>query len=173
MFLSAISHSSLVHMLLNLYGLFTFGPSVRQTIAPAGLPIWPFVVGACIISSAFFLALSPYGGCLGLSGVTLAMLAFYARANPSNVLGFMVGFIPIRMPAEYALTGIFVMSLLGVLTKGSKDGVAHATHIGGIVFGVSYFELFARGWLTSKRPWFLRVNDLKRILISGDRKSVV
>uniref|UniRef100_A0A7S4M9N3 Peptidase S54 rhomboid domain-containing protein n=1 Tax=Odontella aurita TaxID=265563 RepID=A0A7S4M9N3_9STRA len=159
-FLSAISHASLVHMLLNLYGLLTFGPSVRKSIARAGLPLWPFVFGACLSSSAVFLALCPQGACFGLSGVTLALLAFYARANPSNILGFMVGFIPIRMPAEYALTGILVMSLFGVLTKGSRDGVAHATHLGGLIFGVTYFELFVRGWLTSNRPWFFRWNNL-------------
>ena len=165
--LSAISHASFTHLLMNLYGLLTFGPSVCKSLASVGLPLWPFAVGSAACASAFFLLLSPSGGCLGLSGVTLAMLAFHARAHPSRELGFVISFIPIRMPAEYALSGIFIMSLFGAVMRNSKDNVAHAAHLGGLCFGVAFFELFTRGWLTSKGPWLMRWDSLKRTYNTG------
>ena len=149
---SAISHVSLMHLLINSYALVNFGPQVRQSIASFGLPLWPFALGAALTGSLSYLFLTRDGrGCLGLSAVTVAMMSFFARTYPSAQLGFIVGFIPIRLPAEYALYAIGIVSLFGSLVRGLRDNVAHSAHLGGLVFGVAYFELLIRGYLTQIR----------------------
>mmetsp|Transcript_32756 Transcript_32756/g.72231 ORF Transcript_32756/g.72231 Transcript_32756/m.72231 type:complete len:361 (-) Transcript_32756:482-1564(-) len=146
---SAISHVSLMHLLINSYALLTFGPIVRDSIASFGLPLWPFALGSALAGSLFYLLLTRDGrGCLGASAVTVAMMAFYARTYPSAQLGFVVGFIPIRLPAEYALFAMAAVSLFGSLVRGLRDNVAHSGHLGGLVFGVVYFELLIRGYLS-------------------------
>ena len=149
---SAISHVSLMHLLINSYALVNFGPQVRQSIASFGLPLWPFALGAALTGSLSYLFLTRDGrGCLGSSAVTVAMMSFFSRTYPSAQLGFIVGFIPIRLPAEYALYAIGIVSLFGSLVRGLRDNVAHSAHLGGLVFGVAYFELLIRGYLTKIR----------------------
>ena len=146
---SAVSHVSLMHLLINGYALVNFGPQVRQSIAAFGLPLWPFALGAALTGSLSYLFLTRDGrGCLGLSAVTVAMMSFFARTYPNAQLGFLVGFIPIRLPAEYALYAIGLVSLFGSLVRGLRDNVAHSAHLGGLLFGLAYFELLLRGYLS-------------------------
>uniref|UniRef100_A0A6U0IQP7 Peptidase S54 rhomboid domain-containing protein n=1 Tax=Minutocellus polymorphus TaxID=265543 RepID=A0A6U0IQP7_9STRA len=146
---SAMSHVSLMHLLINCYALYSFGPQVRQSIASFGLPLWPFALGSALTGSLFYLFLTRDGrGCLGSSAITVALMAFFARTYPNAQLGFIVGFIPIRLPAEYALFAIGLVSLFGSLVSGLRDNVAHSAHLGGLVFGVIYFELLIRGYLS-------------------------
>lgn len=102
--------------------------------------------------------------------MTLAMLAFDARVYPSKELGMVVHFVPIQMPAQYVLMVIGAMSILGVLGAGGRANVAHATHLGGLVFGVTYYEMLSRGWLTRYRPGVLRLNSLKRMIRPAQKR---
>ena len=146
---SSVSHVSLMHLLINCYALLNFGPQVRQSIASFGLPLWPFALGSALTGSLFYLLLTRDGrGCLGSSAITVALMAFFARTYPNAQLGFIVGFIPIRLPAEHALFVIGLVSLFGSLVRGLRDNVAHSAHLGGLVFGMIYFELLIRGYLS-------------------------
>jgi len=160
--LSAVSHSSALHLLLNVYGCVNFGTVARRNLAARGLPLWPFALGAAATGSLSFLALSRHGSCIGLSGVALAMMALDARMNPAKVLGLVVYFVPIRMMSQYALSGLLAVSLFGVAT--GAGNVAHATHLGGLLFGCFYFELLTRGLLR-------RLNFWKLLLIYSKRKA--
>mmetsp|Transcript_25333 Transcript_25333/g.36763 ORF Transcript_25333/g.36763 Transcript_25333/m.36763 type:complete len:333 (+) Transcript_25333:189-1187(+) len=166
--LSTLSHATFTHLALNMYAFITFGLSTQQILQRCNLPIWPFVVGAAITGSLTFLLANPQGSCIGLSGVTLAMLAFNAMNNPSKELGFVIYFVPIRLAAQHALTLILCMSVLGTLGQrvGSAAGgnVAHATHLGGLLFGIGYYEALRREWLTRYRPRCLRWVVWKRWL---------
>jgi rhomboid-like protein len=159
-FLSTVSHASFRHLAMNLYGWVTFGTSVTRVLQRNRLDLRFFVLGAAIVSSAAFLVLSKHGGCIGLSGVTLALLAFDARVFPNRQLGMVIGFLPIRMAAEHILIVISLMSVLGIVSQGRSPGpnVAHATHLGGIIFGIVYYEMMRRGWLTVHRPALFRLN---------------
>ena len=150
--LSAISHASFRHLFLNLYAFYTFGSSVKTILASnhhtASWKLWHFCLGAAIVSNIVFLLSSQHGSCIGLSGVALALLALYAKVYPSSQLGFIVHFIPIRLPAQYVLTGLFLISIFGLLTKNAgNNNIAHATHLGGLLFGVLFYEL-------TNRPYF-------------------
>lgn len=70
--LSAFSHAEFRHLALNMYAFFTFGRSVKQTLASQGVELWPFVVTAAVFGNLAFLLFDKGrgGSCIGLSGVT-------------------------------------------------------------------------------------------------------
>lgn len=183
--LSCISHASLPHLFLNMYGFIVFGTSVKRVLHVMGnLPLWPFVLGASLFSATTFLlcdntatskvkgggGVGGGNGCIGLSGVTLALMAFDAMAYPHKEVGMMLSFIPVRLPARHALVVLLGGSLFGMFkTCGWGSGssavaaggaeIAHAAHLGGLIFGVLYYEALARGWLVRLRSsstwwWF-------------------
>mmetsp|Transcript_28123 Transcript_28123/g.39555 ORF Transcript_28123/g.39555 Transcript_28123/m.39555 type:complete len:351 (-) Transcript_28123:32-1084(-) len=149
--LSAISHVSLTHLAVNMLTWLNMGPQLRRDLVlNGGWPLWPLVLGSALSGSLLYLLFTKDGGCLGLSGVTLAFLAVTARMYPNR--DFTIGRIfPVRVPAEIALGVFFLWSLLGSLAPASGGGrtsVAHAAHLGGILFGTGYYELWNRRlWL--------------------------
>ncbi|KAL7470216.1 hypothetical protein ACHAXS_010458 [Conticribra weissflogii] len=176
--LSAVSHTSFRHLMVNLYGLLTFGPSVKRTLDGSGgggdFGLGPFVTMSAIFGSLSFLlwdrlATRGMGGsCIGLSGVTLALLAFDSLVYPSKELSLFVGFLPVRLPAYYLLMGLVGWSALGVVSgmgNGGGGNVAHSTHLGGLAFGALFYEAFSRGYV---RLWNYRMRRLyfqwKRLL---------
>lgn len=146
--LSAFSHADLRHLAVNMYAYSTFGRSVKQTLANQGIDLWPFVFSASIFASLTFLAMDKGGGsCIGLSGVTLALLAFDSLVYPSKELRMIVSFVPIQLPAYYLFLGLVGISIAG--TMGLVGGnVAHTTHLGGLVFGTLFHEAFKRGYVS-------------------------
>ncbi|KAL3790199.1 hypothetical protein HJC23_005571 [Cyclotella cryptica] len=150
---SAFSHASLHHLAVNLYAFLTFGPSVKQILASQDIPLGIFVLSAALFGSWAFLAFDStgMGSCIGLSGVTLALLAFDSLIYPSKELRMIVSFIPIHLPAYYLFLGLMGFSLMGVLgLLGGTSNVAHSTHLGGLLFGNCFYEAFRRGWI---RRW--------------------
>mmetsp|Transcript_24751 Transcript_24751/g.35421 ORF Transcript_24751/g.35421 Transcript_24751/m.35421 type:complete len:320 (+) Transcript_24751:241-1200(+) len=145
--LSAFSHASLQHLAVNLYAYSTFGRSVKQTLVNQGVALWPFVCSASIFASLTFLAMDRGGGsCIGLSGVTLALLAFDSLVYPSKELRLFVSFVPIQLPAYYLFLGLVGISIAGIM--GLVGGnVAHSTHLGGLLFGSLFYEAFKRGYV--------------------------
>lgn len=154
---SAFSHASFHHLAVNLYAFVTFGPSVAHVLSSQSVPLWIFVVSAAFVGSLTFLALDKgMGSCIGLSGVTLALLAFDSLVYPSKELRMIVSFIPIQLQAYYLYLGLLAFSVLGILGFGGGSNVAHSTHLGGLLFGNCFYEAFRRGYV---RKWVYRVRS--------------
>lgn len=139
--LSAISHSSIMHLLMNLMAYVSFGPPLRKTLKATNWPLWPLVVGAALSGSVFFL-MQGQGSCLGLSGVTLAFLALQAKLVPDQQLGTVLGVFLVRVPAHVTLKLLLIVSALGSLDRNSS--VAHSAHLGGLLYGIAYYEVWLR-----------------------------
>ena len=157
---SAFSHASFHHLAVNMYAFLNFGPSVANVLASQSVELWVFVVSAALFGSLTFLVFDKrgIGSCIGLSGVTLALLAFDSLVYPSKELRMIVSFIPIQLPAYYLYLGLLGFSALGVLgLVGGRSNVAHSTHLGGLIFGQCFYEAFRRGWV---RRWNYQVRRL-------------
>jgi membrane associated rhomboid family serine protease len=147
--LSAVSHIDPWHLILNLMTLQSVGPSVQRSLRHVGHSLGPFMAAAAAAGSLAFLLLSGAGGAtgLGLSAVTLAMVAVYARTYPTAVLGTRIaGVVPIKMKAEKLLACLTAWSALGTFSRHmrSSSGIAHAAHLGGLLFGMAYHEMYMR-----------------------------
>jgi membrane associated rhomboid family serine protease len=146
--LSALSHASPYHLLANLVTLLHLGPNLRTNVMRP--PLWPLMLGSAMASNAFFLAWRRYASCMGLSGVTMSLVAVLARAVPDRVFRVVVVVFPVTLPAEHILQILVVVSLLGSFSKGSR--IAHLTHLGGLLYGVLYYELC----VNPQRKWRLK-----------------
>ena len=165
LFTSMLSHNSFSHLAMNMYVFHTFGTYILSTLSANGISLSFYSIFAGIIANLFFLLVHPSGSCIGLSGVTLSFFTLYAKLNPGNNIGFFFHFIPIRLPAYYALIGLLLWSTFGtVMTMMGKGGggVAHATHLGGILHGLTMYKLMKNGiWKNViRRHWFVMRSKL-------------
>jgi membrane associated rhomboid family serine protease len=157
-FSSSISHTSLGHLLINTYAYILFGTSVQKALIESqsrrkgifAQSLWPLCLGAAIFGNISYFICNhilniPSGGCIGGSSVTCALLAVDAKFYPSKPLGFLIHFFPVRIPAQYALTVLLALSMLGTLgaSIGFSENVSHASHLGGLLFGILYYEIFS------------------------------
>lgn len=151
--LSAVSHSGFLHLLFNLVALLSLGPKVqhillrnRNSISTLHWPLWPLLMGAAVSGSMAYIVLdfrkNAGGGCMGLSGVTLSLLAVYARFFPHATMGIMLaGVIPIRMTSDKLLKVMVLWSVVGTLIMpANRSNVAHSAHLGGLLFGIFYHD---------------------------------
>ncbi len=153
---SSVSHTTMSHIFMNLFGFLNFGRAVEPILQRNQMSLQMFCILAAIFANTLFVLLHPEGSCIGLSGVSLALMAFDAKLHPGKEIGFLVRFIPIRLPAQYALTALLVWSVLGMMAtkNGRSDGVAHATHFGGLLYGILVYELIKKGiWTKWRRKW--------------------
>mmetsp|Transcript_2046 Transcript_2046/g.5674 ORF Transcript_2046/g.5674 Transcript_2046/m.5674 type:complete len:457 (+) Transcript_2046:126-1496(+) len=190
--LSAASHANVFHIWFNLLALLSFGPAVQQSLQSHSLqkwPLWPLLLGAAVAGSATFLVWtqlivenSYYGGCMGLSAVTFALMTVHSRMTPQARMRMLVGgVVPIQMTAQILLATLcsttVVMMMLSlwssktkshnrnpILQWASSSNIAHAAHLGGILFGLVYYEVWQRryriGWKLHqfKRHFFCTMN---------------
>lgn len=130
---------------------------MKQELARNGMPLWPFVFVSAIIGNVFFLIFdNGSGSCIGLSGVTLSLLAFDALINPATELRMFVSFIPLTIQAYnlyLILLGVSVLGTAGI--EISDRGIAHSTHLGGLICGTAVYEANKRGWLRRLRKAYL------------------
>ena len=171
--LSSLSHMAPYHLVINLMALGQFGPRVQRllqqsssrrrsfvTTTPHGnhVPLWPLLVSSAIVSNLAQIGLTnrPGGGSsLGLSGVTMALSAVQARAEPTRRFAVLLGGVfPISLQAHQMLLTMILLSLGGHLMtflpqhrggSGGGNNIAHMAHLGGLLFGIVYYECAIRG----------------------------
>eukprot|EP00934_Nitzschia_sp_Nitz4_P001772 Nitzschia sp. Nitz4//scaffold94_size78252//19549//21556//NITZ4_005462-RA/size78252-snap-gene-0.130-mRNA-1//-1//CDS//3329560362//1772//frame0 len=150
--LSAFSHESFTHLLANLLTLSHLGPSVAvrlkyyhsrrffqsTKVATIVTQMWPLVLSSAMLCNlAFLLSRGPRASCLGLSGVTMSLLAMQALWNPHQVFRILVfGVIPVTLQARHVLQALLFVSVFGCWIPHTR--VAHVTHLAGLLYGMVY-----------------------------------
>lgn len=131
---SAFIHGGPMHLFLNIYALYLFGPAFEQ-----GLGTLPFIVlyfGSLLGSGALeclehfrqphFRSLGASGA---LSGLTLAFAMFAPMAQFSLFFMF-------PMPA-FVFAICYILISAWASTTGSLPGIGHTGHLGGALAGVA------------------------------------
>jgi membrane associated rhomboid family serine protease len=126
-------HSGLLHLALNLYTLWIFGPRLEHVW---GSRSFAFFYVWCGVGGAIFHAL--FGGLAPMAGASAAifgvMLA-YAMHWPKDEIYFF-GVIPMRVATMVG--AIVVLNLL--LGVSGATGVAYFAHLGGVAFAFLYLK---------------------------------
>lgn len=141
-------HGGTMHILFNMLALFIFGVPLERRLGSREFLLYYFFTG--IGAGLATLAVNWYTGManipvVGASGAIYGLLLAYATFYPDSRL-IIFWFLPVRAPvAVLIFAGLALFSEL----TGTANGVAHLTHLAGLVFG--YLYLLAR----------LRVNPLK------------
>jgi membrane associated rhomboid family serine protease len=132
------AHGSISHIIFNMLALFIFGNALEHHIGSWEFLVYYMVTG--ILAGAFSVLIywltGSYGVLLiGASGAIFAIELAYATFFPNATL-YVWGLIPLRAPVMVLVfTGIALFNTI----LGSRDGVAHLTHLAGFAFGWLYF----------------------------------
>jgi membrane associated rhomboid family serine protease len=134
------AHGSISHVLFNMLALFLFGSALEHHVGSWEFLCYYLITG--ILAGAFSVLIywltGSYGVLLiGASGALFAIELAYATFFP-NAMIYIWGIIPLRAPMMVIV--FTVIELFNTIT-GSRDGVAHLTHLAGFAFGWFYFVI--------------------------------
>ncbi len=131
-------HGGTFHILFNMLALFLFGTQIERKLGSTEFLIYYLCTG--IGAGLFTLVFNWYTGLalipvVGASGAIYGLLLAYATLFPDSRL-FIFGMFPLKAPVAVLLfAGIALFSQI----SGSRSGIAHLTHLAGLVFGFIYF----------------------------------
>jgi membrane associated rhomboid family serine protease len=119
-------------------GLFFFGVQMEQRIGSREFLL--FYMFAGVLAGLFSLMVYWFTGSfqvwlLGASGAVFAVLLGFATYFPTARI-FVFGILPIRAPI---LVTIYACIELFMQFTGTRSGVAHLTHLAGLLFAYLYF----------------------------------
>lgn len=134
---------NLLHIVFNMLFLAWLGSTLEAMYGTREFVL--FYLVAAVVSGLTFMAIelllhngSP---AIGASGAVLAVTALYALHFPRQEV-FLFGLI--RMQIRFLVLMYLIFDLLPVLSalsgQGGGDGIAHAAHLGGLVFGYVYYR---------------------------------
>ena len=130
-------HADFIHLLLNMYVLYAFGPMIIQVFGVLGfLGIY---IGSILLGNLFCLYIYknvPFYSAIGASGGVSGLIFAVMTVQPFLPLGII--FLPIRIDG-YIFGGLyFAYSVYMMLNPRMNDNIGHAAHLGGAFFGLVY-----------------------------------
>ncbi|KAG1937821.1 presenilins-associated rhomboid-like protein, mitochondrial [Pimephales promelas] len=137
MVLSSFSHYSIIHMVTNMYVLWTFSSSIVSLLGREQF-LALYLSGGVIstfVSYVFKTATGRLGPSLGASGAIMTVLAAVCTKTPEAKLGILL------LPMVSFTAGNALKALVALDTAGLLLGwrfFDHAAHLGGALFGVWY-----------------------------------
>lgn len=141
-------HGSVSHFLFNMLSLYIFGSAVERRIGSREFTLYYLLCGTLcgVASYAMYYLANTNVVLLGASGAIYALLILFSALYPRAVI-YIFGIIPVQAPLLIII--YFVMELAGGLF--SYDGVAHMTHLFGLLFGLIY--MLVRMRINPLREW--------------------
>ncbi len=126
-------HGGLMHVLLNMLGLFFFGPILEERWGGKEFLKFYFLAG---IAGAALSAFFPHTPIIGASAAIYAVMVAFAVYWPDNAI-YIWGIFPIK--AKWLVGGLVGLSVFSTLTGGGA-GIAHLAHLGGAIFAFAYLK---------------------------------
>ena len=141
-------HGSVSHFLFNMLSLYIFGTAVERRIESREFTLYYLLCGTLcgVASYAMYYLANTNVVLLGASGAIYALLSLFSALYPRAVI-YVFGIIPVQAP--FLIIIYFVIELAGGLF--SYDGVAHMTHLFGLLFGLIY--MLVRMRINPLREW--------------------
>lgn len=139
----AFVHVGFGHLFFNLLGLYFFGQRLEYRWGSPQFARFCVIVGAgavlthlCVVSLLHLLTGAPMGDVIvGISGVVYGVMIACALYYPDDIVYFQF-FIPIKLKYLVAIMAVLTFISAG----GGQSGIAHLTHLGGLLFGYLYVK---------------------------------
>ena len=152
-------HGSLTHILFNMLALWMFGVELELAWGTRFFAKYYFVSGVGAGISTILVSLLPFAFAdqmyaavtVGASGAIYGLLLAYALIYPNRTIYYIV--FPI--PARLFVIIVGAISLFSAMS-GAGSGVAHLTHLGGILAGYLYLLWHRGSFMSQVRSQFLR-----------------
>ena len=147
-------HAGLGHIFFNMLGLLFFGPRLENRLGERHfleLYLWSGIGGA-----VFSILFAPQYPVVGASAAVQGVLMGYAMFWPrERILIYFV--LPVE--AWILVLGYVILSFsYGV--GGSRDGIAHFAHLGGLLTGFVYLKWIAWRHGAARREFQRKVNEI-------------
>lgn len=161
-------HAGFFHILFNMLGIWMFGVELERMWGTRFFLKYYAITGVGAAITTIFVGVLPYAATawtygvvtIGASGALYGLLVAYALYFPDRPI---LMFLLFPVPAKFFVIIIGAISFLSSAGGGSPT-VAHAAHLGGIVFGYLYLK-GGRGGLTAEikyRYLKWKMNRLRR-----------
>jgi membrane associated rhomboid family serine protease len=161
-------HAGIFHILFNMLALWMFGVELERTWGSRYFLKYYFICGVGAAMTTVLLSFMPgtfgeqlyYSLTIGASGAVYGVLLAYAMYFPNRPI-YMYFVFPI--PAKYFVAIIGAISLLSSM-GGPGSGIAHATHLGGLLAGYLYLKGGRIHLLSEVKYRYLkwRINRMRR-----------
>ena len=173
------AHGGVSHILFNMLSLWMFGVELERMWGTKFFLKYYFVCGVCAALTTIvvsFVPISAFGSLyttitIGSSGAIFGILLAYGLYFPHRPILF---FFVFPVPARYFVMIMGGMSLL--FSTGGGDGIAHTTHLGGLLAGYLYLKKPKMNLPAEIQYRFLkwRINRMRRKfdVYSGGREDV-
>ncbi|MEI6971227.1 MAG: rhomboid family intramembrane serine protease [bacterium] len=139
------SRVNLLHIFMNMIGLYFMGPDVERAIGTKRFLLLYF--GCGIMGGIGWLLLSQQSGgyCIGASGAVFGVLGAFAGLFPHRPVTLLLMFVlPVTVAARTLAIIFGLISLLMVVLLSEGGGVAHSAHLAGGLAGYLYAVRLAR-----------------------------
>lgn len=158
-----------LHLLFNMICLWFFGRAVQDRLG--NREFVAFYLLSAVVAGLCYLGL--HAGFLrdrslvtGASGAVMAIMALFAMWYPRQQV-LLFGLLPIEIRWLVVAYVVFDTLPVWAALRGNpvSDGVAHAAHLGGLLFGFAYaiFEWRLSNWLSIRRvPAWWRDRERRR-----------
>jgi membrane associated rhomboid family serine protease len=145
---------SLVHIVLNLYALYAFGGEIERTLGTRRF-VWMYfaavlaagITQLIVVTMALQAGVSPVPT-LGASGGVFGVLLAFGLLFPHRRVMLVIP--PIPMPA-WVLVTVYAAIELANGVFGSRTGIAHFAHLGGMVGAFIALSVFGYKRFQDKR----------------------
>ena len=144
---AAFSHNILIHILINMLVLKSFGGIIEDTLGA-----WTFIrfyLVAAVMSSiahasiSAFLVGEPAMPALGASGAIAGVILLFSMLYPREKI-LILGLIPV--PAFFGAVAFIGLDIWGLTAQAGGGGlpIGHGAHLGGSLTGIVYFLILRR-----------------------------
>ena len=146
-----------LHLLFNMLCLWFFGRAVQERLG--NREFVAFYLAAAVFAGLSYLGLHAgflrdHSSVTGASGATMAVMALFAMWYPRQQV-LLFGLLPVEIRWLVAAYVVFDTLPVWAALRGDRvsDGIAHAAHLGGLLFGFFYhiFEWRLSNWLSFRR----------------------
>jgi membrane associated rhomboid family serine protease len=128
-------HGDFWHLLMNMLGLFFFGPPLESRWGGGSFLRYYFVCGVGGVALSFIFASS--SAIIGASAAIYGLLLAFAWYWPNAPI-YLWGIFPIK--AKWLIGGLFVLTFVSAFS-GTGGGIAHFAHLGGLLAGIAYLKI--------------------------------
>jgi membrane associated rhomboid family serine protease len=144
---SVLSHILLLHLLVNMVVLVSFGEPMERLMGPKRFTVFFFVAGVVAslthVATSSLLLGEPGLPALGASGALAGMLMLFSFSFPrARVLFFFI----LPVPALVAALAFIAIDIWGLTAQMGNGGlpIGHGAHLGGAAVGILYYLLRGR-----------------------------
>ncbi len=172
-------HGGLWHILINMLGLFFFGPETERFMGTNRFLKLYFICGIAAGIGWLALSGSQPGICIGASGAVFGILGAFAALFPDRPVTLLLFFVlPITMKARTLAIGLALVNLFSMVSV--PGHIAYAAHIAGGLAGYGYAYFSLRRGMPMQWPNPMRwINELRwhwqrrkfKIIPPGDSRN--